>query len=148
MSHSRNSTQGDNEVGRRSDVNAGLFSSLKGIVTTLLTTGRTRLELLGNEIEEEKLRALRLLLLGQAMMFCLGIGVLLAVAWLALLFWDSKLLVMGGFATLFILLGGAFLRAFLGATHRSQPVFASSLAELEEDLRQLKAAAQNESTTD
>jgi hypothetical protein len=51
MSHSRNSTQGDNEVGRRSDVNAGLFSSLKGIVTTLLTTGRTRLELLGNDFD-------------------------------------------------------------------------------------------------
>jgi uncharacterized membrane protein YqjE len=145
MNHSRNNAQGDSDTG--SSVDTGLFATLKDIATTLLTTGRTRLELLSNEIEEEKLRALRLLLLGQAMMFCLGIGVLLAVAWLALLFWESSLLLMGGFAILFILLGGAFLRAFLGATQRSQPAFASSLAELEEDLRQLKAAARNEPAT-
>jgi uncharacterized membrane protein YqjE len=150
MSHSRNSAQGDADsgFGQNNGQNTGLFAALKGIAATLLTTGRTRLELLGNEIEEGKLRALRLLLLAQAMIFCLGVGILLAVAWLALCFWESRLLVMGGFALLFILLGGVFLRAFLNATQRSKPLFASSLAELEEDLRQLKAAAHHEPATD
>ena len=150
MSHFRNSAQGDADprFGQSNGQNTGLFAALKGIAATLLTTGRTRLELLGNEIEEGKLRALRLLLLAQAMIFCLGVGILLAVAWLALCFWESRLLVMGGFALLFILLGGVFLRAFLNATQRSKPLFASSLAELEEDLRQLKAAAHHEPTTD
>lgn len=151
MSYSRNSAQGDSDTGSRfgqnNAQNAGLFAALKGIAATLLDTGRTRLELLGNEIEEEKLRALHQLLLAQVVMFCFGTGALLAVAWLTVLFWDSKVLLIGGFATLFVGLGGIFLRVFLAASQRPQPVFASSLAELEEDLRQLKAAARDESDT-
>ena len=41
--------------------NSGLFAALKNIAATLLVSGKTRLELLGNEIEEEKLRAMQLL---------------------------------------------------------------------------------------
>ena len=59
--------------------NSGLFAALKGIAATLLVSGKTRLELLGNEIEEEKLRAIHLLLLAQSMAFCLAVGVLLGV---------------------------------------------------------------------
>ncbi len=144
MGYSQNNANGDSDADR----NTGLFKTLKGIAATLIASGRTRLELLGNEIEEEKLRALRLLLMALAMVFCFGVGILLCVAFLTALFWDSKLLVLGGFATLFILLGALFLQAAHSATQRSEPLFAGSLAELEEDLRQLKAAARNESTTD
>lgn len=147
MGNTQNSGDGDPEAERGVGQHTRFFASLKGIAATLLTTGRTRLELLGNELEEEKLRAIRQLLMAQAMVFCFGVGVLLLVALLAVLFWDSKVLVIGGCATLFILLGGFFFRALLGTTQRSKPAFASSLAELEEDLRQLKAAARNEPAT-
>lgn len=126
----------------------GLLAAVKDIAATLLATGRTRLELLGNEIEEEKLRAIRLLLMAQAMAFCLGIGTLLLVGLLAIVFWDSKLFVIGGFTCLFLLLGGLFYRAFQHSLQRPKPVFDASLTELEEDIRQLKAAARNESATD
>jgi len=71
----------------------GLFAALKGIAATLLASGKTRLELLGNEIEEEKLRAIQLLLMAQSMVFCFGVGVILAVALISSLFWDNRLLV-------------------------------------------------------
>lgn len=133
-------TQGGESPGQ----NNGLFASLKNVAVTLLATGRTRFELLSTELEEEKLRAIRLLLMAQAMVFCLGVATLLLVGLLTLLFWDSKFFVVGGFAGLFLLLGGIFYQAMLRATVREKPAFAASLAELEEDLRQLKAAARND----
>lgn len=122
----------------------GLFAALKGIAATLLASGRTRLELLGNEIEEEKLRAMQLLLLAQGMVFCVGVGVILLVALISILFWDNRLVVLGLFALLFLAGGGYFYARFKRATQRPDRVFAASLAELQEDLRQLKAAMAHE----
>jgi uncharacterized membrane protein YqjE len=140
-------SQGGDSAGQ--DVSqAGLFTALKNVSATLLTTGRTRFELLSNEFEEEKLRAIRLLVLAEAMLFCLGVGVLLVVALLATLFWDNRIAVIGGFAGLFLLLGFVFFKMLMSATQRQEKPFASSLAELEEDLRQLKSAARNESKAD
>jgi uncharacterized membrane protein YqjE len=143
-----NKPQGGESAGLSTSQNTGLFTALKNVSATLLATGRTRLELLGNEFEEEKLRAIRLLLLAEAMVFCLGIGVLLFVALLSLLFWDNKVAIVGGFAGLFLLLGLVFFSALKSASQRREKPFASSLSELEEDLRQLKAAARNEPRTD
>jgi uncharacterized membrane protein YqjE len=43
----------------------GLFTGTRNGALALLGSGRTRLELLGNELKEEKLRAVRLLLWSQ-----------------------------------------------------------------------------------
>ena len=74
---------------------AGLFAALKNIVATLLASGRTRLELLANEVAEEKLHLIRLLLLALGMMFFLAMGMLVLLAFLTALFWESRLLVLG-----------------------------------------------------
>lgn len=136
-----------NQGGEGTGHSAGLFAALKNVAATLLATGRTRFELLSTELEEEKLRALRLLIMAQAMVFCLGVATLLLVGLLAILFWDNKLLVIGGFAALFFVLGGVSYKALGRAAQRSEAPFAASLAELEEDLRQLKAAARDGSAT-
>ena len=128
-----------------SESRAGLFAAMKNIAATVLAGGKTRLELLGNEIEEEKLRAMQLILMAQGMVFCFGVGTLLAVALLTALFWDSRLLVLGASAALFLVGGGVFYAAFKRATHRPEHMFAASIAELQEDLRQLKAAVGHES---
>jgi uncharacterized membrane protein YqjE len=130
-----------------SAAHTGLFGALKGIAATLLVAGKTRLELIGNEIEEEKLRAIQLLLLAQAMAFCLAVGVVLAVGLLTLLLWDSRLLVVGFASVLFLLFGVFFYAQFKRATQRPDRAFAASIAELQEDLRQLKAAVGDESAT-
>ena len=121
--------------------NNGLFAALKNIAATLLVSGKTRLELLGNEIEEEKLRAVHLVLMAQGMVFCFGVGTLIAIALLSVLFWDSRLLVLGASAGLFLAFGVGFYVQFKRLTHRPEHVFAASIAELQEDIRQLKEAA-------
>lgn len=140
-------TQAGTHSDANSGQNAGLFGSLKSIASTLIASGRTRLELLGNEIEEEKLRVTNMLLMALGLVFCLGVSVLLVVALLTVMYWDSRLKVLGGFACLFVILGGLFFRALRNAAQRPAPLFSASLGELEEDLRQLKAAVRNESAT-
>lgn len=130
---------------RQGGENSRLFAALKNIAVTLLASGKTRLELLGNEIEEEKLRAVNLVLMAQGMVFCFGVGTLLSVAFLTVLFWDNRLLVLCASAGLFLILGGVFFTLFKRLTNRPEKVFASSIAELKEDLRQLKAVVGHES---
>jgi uncharacterized membrane protein YqjE len=136
MSHSQ-----DSGAGQR----AGLFAALKNISASLLATGRTRLELLGNELEEEKQRAVRLVLMAQGMVFCFGVGALLFVAFVTMLFWENRIGIVGAFVAIFILIGGAFYAGFARLATRPTPVFSASLAELQEDLRQLKASIRDDS---
>ncbi len=125
---------------------SSLFSALKNIAATLLESGKTRLELLGNEVAEEKLRAIRLLLLAQGLVFCFGVGAVLAVALLTALFWDNRLFILGASTAFFLILGAVFVARFKRATRRPERVFDASIAELQEDLRQLKAAVGHESS--
>lgn len=125
--------------------NSSLFGALKGIAATLLATGRTRLELLGNEIEEEKLHAIHLLLIAQGLVFCFGVSAVLAIGLFTTLFWDNRLYVLSLSSVLFLVLGLSFYTLFKRAVHRPERAFAASIAELQEDLRQLKAATGHES---
>ena len=59
---------------------SSLFNALRSIAATLLASGKTRLELLGNELAEEKIRFVRLLVFALAMVFCFAFGALVAVA--------------------------------------------------------------------
>lgn len=122
----------------------GLFASVKNLAATLVATGRTRLELLGNEIAVEKQRFLRLFLLSQVLVLCLILGVILLVALMALLFWDHRVLVVGGMALVFLGLAGYLFLRIQRLLHPPEFMFESSLAELEEDLRQLKAVSGHE----
>ncbi len=120
----------------------GPFAALRDIAATLLESGQTRLSLLGNEIEVQKRRALRELLLAQALLFCLMLGVLLGVALLTALFWEQRLLVLGALTVLFLGLAAGLFARLQRMKVEAEPVFAGSLAELQEDLRQLRAASQ------
>ena len=123
---------------------AGLFSALKSLGTTLLASGKTRLELLSNEIETEKLRALQLVLVSQAMAFCFALGIILAVIFLVVLFWEQRTMVLGIFTLVFFALGGFFLTRLKQATQRSDKVFSASIEQLQEDIRQLKSLTGHE----
>jgi uncharacterized membrane protein YqjE len=122
----------------------GIFASIKNLAATFVAMGRTRLELLGNEIAVEKQRFLSLILLSQALVFCLAIGVILLLALIALLFWDQRLLVVAVMAMFFLGLAGFLYVAVRRLLHPRESAFASSLAELEEDLRQLRAVSGHE----
>lgn len=118
----------------------GLLAALRNSAVTLVATARTRIELAGNELASERIRLVRLLLLAVGALFCLGVGILLLFALVVALNWEQRTLVLGGGAALFLLGGGLLLFAALRANDRRQ-AFAATIAELEEDLRQLRAAA-------
>ncbi len=126
----------------------GLFSALKNIAATVLSSGETRLALLANEIEEEKLRAVNLLIAILGLVFCLAAGLLIATLFLTALFWDNRLFVLGASGVFFLFFSFVFFALFKRAINRPEKMFAASLAELQEDLRQLKAVVGNNENPD
>ncbi len=119
----------------------GLFAALKKAAATLVGMAQTRLELISNEIQVEKHRVLRQLLLALAVVFCAGLGVLLVVALTTLLFWEQRVAVVAGFALLFVGLAVYFYQALRRSAESSEAMFATSLSELQKDMAQLKEMA-------
>ncbi len=118
----------------------GTWGAARDKAATLLSIGQTRLELLGNELEVARITITRQLLLAQAMLFCVGLGVVLTVMGLAILFWEQRLVVVALAAAG---VWGMVLYLYLAiqrSNRHTAPLFNASLAELQEDLRQLKAA--------
>ncbi len=119
----------------------GAWGAVKNRAAALLSVGQTRLELLGNELEVARIKAMRQLMLAQAVMFCVALAVVLTVIGLALAFWEQRLLVLTLSGALVWALALYFYWALRRGAKRMEPVFNASLAELQEDLRQLKAAS-------
>ena len=119
----------------------GLFAALKNTAATLVGMAQTRLELISNEIQVEKHRVLRQLVLAFAVIFCTGLGVLLIVALTTLLFWEQRIAVVAGFAVLFTGLAVYFYKALRRSAASSEAMFSTSLSELQKDMAQLKKMA-------
>jgi uncharacterized membrane protein YqjE len=82
---------------------SGLVGSAKSMLSTAIAAVETRLELLGTEVQEERMRLTRLVLWGTAGLFCLFLGITLLAVFLVVLFWDSnRLAVLGLLAGLFL----------------------------------------------
>ena len=115
-----------------------LFSALRNLLATLVAIGRTRLQLLGTELQEEKTRLLGALVSGVAALFLIGLGVILLVACLAAAFWEHRVAIFG-FCALATLGVGAYL-VFQAKRLVSQPsnLFHASLAELDADVARLR----------
>lgn len=120
----------------------GLFAGLKNTLATLLAIGRTRIELLVTELEEEKLRLMSMWSKAIAAAFLLAVGVIMAVFSLALAFWEQRVLVFGLFAALFI--GGALVLVASLKRQVAAPskLFRTSLQELEADVAQLRRSGE------
>lgn len=119
----------------------GAWSAVMDKASTLLAVGQTRLALLGNELEVGRVTAMRLLMLAQALLFCVALGVVLTVIGLAFLFWEQRLMVVALAGSLVWALALYFFFALRRGSSKTEPLFNASLAELQEDLRQLKAAS-------
>jgi uncharacterized membrane protein YqjE len=120
----------------------GLFESLTTLAGSLVGIVHTRLELLSNDIAEERVHFTILLALGLVALFCLGVGVVLLAILIAVAFWDSHRLAALGGLTGFFLLGGATLVWLVMHKARSRPkLFEASLAELSKDRQQLSSGS-------
>lgn len=117
----------------------GLFAALKGLLATLVATGRTRLELLATEAEEEKLRVIDLLISASAAIFLLALALVLFIVFLAVAFWEQRVVVLGlsaGSTAFLGILFGLHLRAKL---KQPSALFRSSIKELGKDIEALQA---------
>jgi len=127
----------DSAAGART---GGLLTSLKQLVATLVAVVQTRLELLANEVQAEKLRLTQLLLLGISALFFLACAVLLLTVLVVVALWDThRLLAIGGFAALYLGIGIGFALAVRGRVAAGTHLFAASLGELEKDRDRLSA---------
>ena len=120
----------------------GLLASLRQLAANLLGIGRTRLELLGIELAEEKARLLGLFLLAVAGMLFLLLALVLGSFLVIVLFWDSaRYLAMGVLVGVYLVLGLVLLAAVKARVANHPPPFEQTLAELERDREVLMAEA-------
>lgn len=112
----------------------GLFASLRQLLASGLEMVQVRLELLGSDIEQEKLRLVDGLLQAGFALMLLGIGAVLLCGFIVLLFWDGYRLAALGALTLLFLGGGLLLLKKAQDRLRSPGgMFGASLAELAQD---------------
>jgi uncharacterized membrane protein YqjE len=112
----------------------GLLDSLKTLARSLLALGRTRLEIIGNEVEEQRALFLQEVLLSVVAAFFLGLGVVFTALFFVIVSpLEYRPYVIGLFAVVFFIACGAIF-ATLRATRRDRPrVFSTTIQELGKD---------------
>jgi len=119
---------------------SGLMGSVKRLLSTLTSVVSTRLELLANELQEERLYLTQMLVFTLFALFCLGMGLLLLTVFIVVLFWDDhRLAVLGVLCALFFTLGTVMALLLRSKAQAKSKLFSASLAELAKDREQLDA---------
>ncbi len=118
----------------------GLVHSLRNLGRTGIAILYTRLQLVSNEIQEEKERLIELMVYAVVGVFCASFGVLLLTFYIVVAFWDTnRLTVLAIMTLLYLLLGVAALIAFRTKAKAHAALFAATLAELKKDHINLSA---------
>jgi uncharacterized membrane protein YqjE len=116
----------------------GLFGSIARLGRTAVALLRTRVEILGTDIEEERIRFTGLVLLVSGIAFCVQMAVLLFVILMVVLLWESHRLVTLGVLAAAFLVAGIALFLWLRHQLRTRPrMFAATLGELAKDEERL-----------
>lgn len=122
------------------EASSGLMGSAKRLLSTLTSIASARLELLANEVQEERLHLTQMLLFYALALFCFGVGVLLLTGFIVVLFWeDHRLAVLGGLSVAFFALGALMAMLLRSKAQRKSRLFSASLAELVKDRARLEA---------
>lgn len=120
----------------------GLLSSVRTLLATLLAIFHNRLELLTTELEEEKLRLLRVLAWGALALLLGGMSILFLATFILVLFWDEyRLLAAGGLAALFVVACGLAVYRVKAHWMAATGLLSATLAELEHDRQALMSSA-------
>ncbi|MFZ2525175.1 MAG: phage holin family protein [Candidatus Ferrigenium altingense] len=121
------------------EAGAGLMGSIKQLLSTVTSIASTRLELLANELQEERLRLTQMLLFTLFALFCFGVGILLLTAFIVVLFWDDhRLAALGALSAIFLALGTLMAMRLRSKAQAKSRLFSASLAELTKDREQLE----------
>lgn len=117
----------------------GIIGDVKGLASTGLRAVRTRLELAAIELSEEKAWAVRFLVVAVAALYLVTFGLLLGI--FALVLWASEAnrpAILGGFAALFLLAGGAGIAYLMNASKHRRPLLRDTIAVLKGDEQALR----------
>lgn len=126
----RDTGQGDDASGPV----ARLLASVGGLLASVVDIGRTRLELLATEVQEEIRRTAVLLALGFVALFAAGMASLMAGLTLIFAFWDSHRVLVSVLVTLAYGLGAMAAAMSLSKRLERHPgVLADTMAELRRD---------------
>lgn len=122
----------------------GMLNSLRSIGPALIGLLRTRLELFGIELAEEKERAARMAMLGALALLFAGLALLMVNVLVLAWFWDSHrfLAIIG----LVVAYGGMALLCVMRlqtAVANRPPMFEATLAELKADVEALNRVRQD-----
>lgn len=116
----------------------GLMRSVRQMFGTLLEMVQTRIELIANEVEEEREHLRLLVLYGLLAVLFLAIGLMMVTLFLVLLFWDEhRLTVVGVFAGFYLFLGLTGLLLVRRQQQRRSRFLSATVAELQMDRDQL-----------
>ena len=116
----------------------GLFHSVKALATTLVAIAHNRLDLLSTDIAEYRTHLLSLLLWSLTALFCLAVGILLAVILLVVVLWDThRLWVLCSLVGIFLVGGIAIFWLALHKAKTMPKLFEASLVELLKDRQHL-----------
>ncbi len=118
----------------------GLFASLKRLLSTSLGILSTRLELLANEWEEERMRLTRMLVLALLAVFFICMAAVLFSIFIVAMFWhDHPLLAISVLSLSFLVMSGFCALSLRRLLHQRTVLFSASLAELRRDRHELGA---------
>lgn len=118
---------------------ARLSVSARGFAASLLELLQVRLELLSVEAQEEVLRIAGLLAYGAVAVVCLALGLGFLAGLITVALWDShRLLALGVFAAVFLLLGAMAAFQARERVRRGTRLFSASADELRQDREALR----------
>jgi uncharacterized membrane protein YqjE len=124
-----------------SDTNPSLFASLRSFWSVLLAVLYTRLDLATVELEDEAVRAIKLLVAGLVSILALAGAVFFGMFFILALFWDNRLIVLAIIFGFYLIVG---LILFFVARNMvlTRPKFLSqTLTELRRDVEGLRPPA-------
>jgi len=116
-----------------------LLQSLKRYLGTWVEVLRTRLDLITNELEEERERVQQVLILAVVTCFCLGLAAVLITFFLVVVFWDHREAVVGGLAVLYLAAGVIAGLAMRQKVRQKSRLFSATLGELAKDSQHLSS---------
>ncbi|MGE0347749.1 phage holin family protein [Hydrogenophaga sp.] len=117
-----------------------LSSSVKGLAATVLELVQLRVELFSIEAQEEVLRVGALLVYGAVAVAFLSLGVVLLALLITVALWDShRLLALGVFTGLFLLMGAVAAWLARERVRSGTKLFSASVDELRQDREGLRS---------
>jgi uncharacterized membrane protein YqjE len=117
----------------------GLLESLRKLARTFVELLQTRIEIFASELDEERARLARTVVLAVVGAFCVGLATVLLVLLIVVIFWDTnRLLAIGVIAGLFALGALAALVALRSTVSQRPKFLAATIAELRKDGKELE----------